>query len=308
MKRIRVRFCWFGKEFDSHNNLLVDILKASDFDVINIRGGSSDCEIEFVGTYKPVLAKIEDKVRFLARGNKSGTLAERNSLPSDYQLSTSNFRRRIWYTSENLRPPVQEGFDGSLSFDQDEFRGFNAYCPSWYQNVGVARPKFSRALGEDSILTLLKAGRKKNTNQSSRIGGFINDRNPLSSFTQQEFSRTSDLDLFYIQTRKPLYEIAQINKQFKYFLCSEVDFYPGYVSSILFQAYLAGAVPIYFGDIGSDVNLNRNAFISSGDFLKVTDLVSYVYNLDSKAYAEIYEQPLLLQQPSLSKIVDVILG
>lgn len=276
--------------------------------MIKIRGGSSDCEIEFVGTHKPVLAKIGDKVRIPAYEDKSGAIAERNSLPSDYQLSTSNFKRRIWYTSENLRPPVQEGFDGSLSFDQDEFGGFNAYCPSWYHKVGVARPKFSRALGGESILTLLTAGRKKNTNQSFRIGGFINDQNPLSLFSQQEFSRATNLDLFLIQSRKPIYEIAQINKQFKFFLCSEVDFYPGYVSSILFQAYLAGAVPIYFGDIGSDVNLNRNAFISSRDFLKVTDLVSYVYNLDSKAYAEIYEQPLLLQEPSLSKIVDVILG
>ncbi len=242
------------------------------------------------------------------RGAISEFTTQKNPLPRDYQMNTSNFRRRIWYTSENLRPPTQEDFDGSLSFDQDEYRGFNAYCPSWYHDVGVATPKFSSALKGGSLLTLLKVGRKFIGDQSSGIGGFINDRNPLSSFIQQEFSKTNNVSLHSRRKNTPLYEVPRVNREFKFFLCSEVDFYPGYVTSILFEAYLAGAVPIYLGDLGTDQSINRDALINFRDFSSVADLVRYVSNLKSDDYAKIYEQPLLIKEPSLSKIVDIILG
>ena len=103
-------------------------------------------------------------------------------------------------------------------------------------------------------------------------------------------------------------EISSNGLKFKFILCPEIDFYPGYVTKIMFEAYLAGAVPIYFGDIGVDQNINPKAFVNSRDFPNISDLVSYVCGLDSSSYRKIYEQPLLLSTPSFSKVLSVILG
>ena len=143
---------------------------------------------------------------------------------------------------------------------------------------------------------------------SERFGGFSNHLNSLNSFTISALKKICRVEVFSPRTNKPLYKDSKINGKFQFILCPEVDFYPGYVTKVLFEAYIAGAVPIYFGDIGLDENINRRAFINFKDFSTIADLVSYVTQLDFLSYKKIYEQPLLLSTPSLSKIVGVILG
>ena len=308
MKTVRVRFQWFEKNFDIRNNLLVELLKAHEFDVILVNNKSAHCDIEIVGTHKPFSAKLVNKISKLKNEILSETKTNQVDLPFDYDLKTSNFGRRIWYTTENLRPPAQEGFDGALSFDQDDFQDFNAYCPSWYGDIGINWAENNKVNNSDFILSLLKTGRKLDEKHSERFGGFSNHLNSLNSFTISALKKICRVEVFSPRTNKPLYKDSKINGKFQFILCPEVDFYPGYVTKVLFEAYIAGAVPIYFGDIGLDENINRRAFINFKDFSTIADLVSYVTQLDFLSYKKIYEQPLLLSTPSLSKIVGVILG
>jgi hypothetical protein len=308
VKTIRVRFQWFDRDFDIRNNLLIDLLKTAQLDVKHIMSRSASCDIEFVGTHKPFSAKMSHRLASLKGVKFTEPLSEVDPLPSDYELNTSNFNRRIWYTNQNLRPPAQAGFDGSLSFDQDDFRGFNAYCPSWYGEIGIDWSKVSDLFNSDAVLGILKTGRKFNGSHQLKIGGFANHLNSLNSFAIAEFRKSNDVITFSSQDRRPLHKILRGNQEFKFILCPEIDYYPGYVTKILFEAYLAGAVPIYFGDVGEDQNINRAAFINAKDFPYISDLVSFVCELQPAAFNEIYEQPLLASTPSLSDVLSVIHG
>ena len=97
-------------------------------------------------------------------------------------------------------------------------------------------------------------------------------------------------------------------QKYQFILCSEIDIYPGYVTEVLLQAYLAGAVPLYIGDLGSDSDINRKAFINVLDFPTLRDFGSYLKTIDDKTYRQIYEQPFLRSLPDVTNIRNLMLG
>jgi hypothetical protein len=90
-------------------------------------------------------------------------------------------------------------------------------------------------------------------------------------------------------------------------VCFENDLYPGYVTEKLHEAYITGTVPIYWGDLGNDSNINRKSFINMNDFESMDAFVNYVRSIDNDTYAEIYQQPFLNSIPDVSSIQDRLL-
>jgi len=83
-------------------------------------------------------------------------------------------------------------------------------------------------------------------------------------------------------------------KDYKFNICYENSSYPGYATEKLYEAYMGGTIPIYWGSptIEVDFNplafLNRHNFASDEDFIKAIELV----DSNDSVYNQIYQQPL----------------
>ena len=64
----------------------------------------------------------------------------------------------------------------------------------------------------------------------------------------------------------------------------------------LFEAYLAGAIPIYYGDRTGLKDINPKAIIYAGDFASEADLIAYIQRVDTddRLYASIWKEPLFV--------------
>ncbi|MGI4776207.1 MAG: glycosyltransferase family 10 domain-containing protein [Janthinobacterium lividum] len=98
------------------------------------------------------------------------------------------------------------------------------------------------------------------------------------------------------------HEIANTNtmewlSQCKFIIAYENQSWEGYVTEKPVQAYFAGAVPIYYGDEGSNKTqgLNKKAVIYAKDFDNDDDLVGYIKKVDNddKAYCDIWNQNII---------------
>lgn len=82
----------------------------------------------------------------------------------------------------------------------------------------------------------------------------------------------------------------------KFIIAYENQTYPGYMTEKLFNAYFAGAIPIYYSDIKVQEDINKRAIISAQDYKTEEDLVNYIIEVDKndKKYCQIWEQPILI--------------
>jgi len=82
----------------------------------------------------------------------------------------------------------------------------------------------------------------------------------------------------------------------KFVIAYENHTYKGYITEKPFQAYFAGAIPIYYGDITALKDINKQALIYAGDFKTEDDLVNYIKKIDNndKLYCDIWNQNLIV--------------
>ena len=72
----------------------------------------------------------------------------------------------------------------------------------------------------------------------------------------------------------------------------------GYITEKPFQAYTAGAVPIYNGHAKSIEDINKEALVYSGDFKSNQEMIEYIKFLDSndEEYCKVWNRPLLIDE------------
>lgn len=70
--------------------------------------------------------------------------------------------------------------------------------------------------------------------------------------------------------------------------------YEGYMTEKLFQAYLAGSIPLYSGHSKAQEEVNKEAFISRQNFNTNQEMIEYIKQLDQddKKYCEMWNQPI----------------
>jgi hypothetical protein len=85
--------------------------------------------------------------------------------------------------------------------------------------------------------------------------------------------------------------------QCKFVIAYENQSWNGYITEKVMQAYFAGAIPIYYGDLGKDAirELNKNAIIYAKDFNNSDELVEYVKKVDNddELYCSIWNQNII---------------
>ena len=303
---LRFKDFWIG--FQENENLFVDILTECGFDVTVVQDKGVMVDLEIVSVFPPAripIIRILDKVYI--------------RLPDGLKRALKNFShllrgaeedlcaRKIFYTGENMRVPLDDTLSGSLSFDQYKFGEFNAYCPVWYLDLDFYHSRHSTRLGARIKMSELLMPRVLDVNlKTDFMCAFINNPEPTRIRAIREFTKLHKVDVFGSYSGNKVRSKLDVATKYKFILCFENDLYPGYITEKPLEAYMAGAVPIYWGDFGNDQSINRKALINFKDFSSLEELVTYVSNLSLTEYREIYEQPFLLQIPDISSIQETL--
>lgn len=229
----------------------------------------------------------------------------------DKQQESENFRN-VWWTGENVRPPLEKKFHHYISFDQDSHRGRNTYFPLFYVEAVLPSKDTFKRIGLDQFnVTKLLSHRKSASLDFASKGfacAFINNPEPTRIAAVSELSRHGRVDVFGKYSGRPVDSKMSRASAYKFVLCFENDLYPGYVTEKLLDAYLCNAVPLYWGDLGREEHINRRSFINLNDFASLEEFSRFVANMTEKEYSEIYRQPLLRSIPSIDPLVDALLG
>jgi hypothetical protein len=221
---------------------------------------------------------------------------------------SSNAKFNLWYTGENQRPPYGD-WDAYLSFDSKIPHERNFYLPLWLLTStnwihelnlsywGTPAPKLENLLSERKI------GRKK-------IGfacAFIGKNYPVRLHAIESLRNIGKVDVFGEGARNPVKNPSIIAQDYKFVLCFENDLYPGYVTEKPVEAYLCGAIPLYYG-IDSFGYLNKQAIINLNDSYSLENWLECVENhhRDDSIYAETFTQKLLNKTPDLNELISFL--
>ncbi len=84
--------------------------------------------------------------------------------------------------------------------------------------------------------------------------------------------------------------------QFKFIICYENQSFDGYITEKLFNAYYAGAIPIYYADRSVLQDINPKAIIFGPDFESEDALIEHIKKVDQNQtlYQSIWNEPLML--------------
>jgi hypothetical protein len=80
-------------------------------------------------------------------------------------------------------------------------------------------------------------------------------------------------------------KLAVLNK-YRFALCFENAIFPGYVTEKIFDALIAGCVPIYYGALDINDFVPANCFINRRDFGNYRDLHDYLLKIDENKFNE----------------------
>ena len=290
---IKVRFIWFFDNNGIQTTFFCGYLESLGYSVSLIKNENEFCDIEFVGVFRPRKELLKSKIkRILAKNTPVGTDSGFN-YPNIYPTTSKNSRYRVWLTTENVRPPVQEDFDLVLSFDQTSFGISHIYFPTWLMQIGLFGPAKLEHLGvEASIVDLVKP-RKMNDTQLEKKFCCAIFANPHNVRLNAIKWLHPSIDVFGPYVSRPVKSKHAVASAYRFMLCFENDLYPGYVTEKLIEAYVSGTVPLYWGDLGSDSMINRKCFINLKDFDSMASFADYIYAMDAEDYRQIYEQPFL---------------
>lgn len=81
---------------------------------------------------------------------------------------------------------------------------------------------------------------------------------------------------------------------YKFNICFENSTYPGYATEKLYEAYMGGTIPIYWGSPTIEVDFNPKAFLNWYDYGSDEALIEAIIELDQDAdkYKQMYMEPL----------------
>lgn len=284
---MKVGFSDFWSEFNYSENFFLDLLRSS-FENIELVTLDQNPEVLFYSAFG------EDHQRF---NNK--------------QI------KKIWYTGENLRPNYNE-CNYSISFDIDSYEGKNYRFPVWMLEIDwFDKGEKSEDYVNPNLLHSLET-LKTNIFYKTRKDKFCS-----FVFGNPAAYRYESIDLFSRQYKKidcyGYFFDKQVRGQrqkmnticnYKFNLCYENSLYPGYHTEKLFQAKIAGCIPIYWGDPTSIYHdFNPNCCVNLIDFdNNIQNMIDHIKRIDSnkKLYQSYIEEDLFAHQPTIDGLINYL--
>ncbi len=226
-------------------------------------------------------------------------------------------KKTIMYIGENIRPNYL-GYDYSLSFDYDDYGGRNFRLPLWWSRLAwdgfIQKPRKPNAHnhGYEQLLDIksLMQPRKLDMSIKNKFCAMVAGNPEALRVNLFNFiSQYKQIDgyglMFGNSLRKSKFAVLP---EYKFCLCPENSVYDGYVTEKLIDAYAGLTVPIYSGDLSVDRDFNHSAFLNYQFELSTYELRRKIISLDEnlELYKEMYEQPLLVEEPYLDDAIEFI--
>jgi hypothetical protein len=302
-KRIfKIKFESFWDGFDSENTFLHRLFQMEGLSLSVTPSHELD-SIVFSSHFEPKIKPLHqlkiDLKHFLAQIFKAKV--SRTSNPTLLDISSL----RIFYTGENYRVPLTEQF--SLSHDLDDYNSRNIYYPYLFDHLLMAKLKQHDHLFGSSISYDYLFNKRKLDEYPRKFACiFFGNDVPIRRRLVDEMSKFGEVDVFGKAGNNYVRDRSKLIGQYKYVLCPENDYFPGYVTEKIIHAYCMGSVPIYWGGLTKHQGINANSAIVVDPSESLKLQFEKIANLQQSLYKEIYEQPLMIQEPDWSYVVNKI--
>jgi hypothetical protein len=255
------------------------------------------------------IPKFQTRARRYVKSHLPGGINFDDPLFSTNQQPTGRAKFHIFFTGENERPP-QGRWDAYLSFDVHSFDGRNSYLPLWWiTSSDILVPTVSPYLGRSITINQMMRPREAEFEKREKFCvAFIGKAYPFRMHSIAALSKIGKIDVFGAiarNTRKTrAAEKFEISQEYKFVYAFENDFFPGYVTEKLPEAWATGAVPLYWG---SDItnSMNPAAFMNAADYPTIEDFASAVGEVANspEKWRQIAQSPLIVNKPSIDDVI-----
>ena len=257
-------------------------------------------DLQFTSVQLPMARKVAQEAARVTRRWLPRKAADRDPRwRSANPAPRGDARAHIWFTGENLRPPLGP-WDGYLSYDVDPLDGRNAYLPLWWQSAGVlgaAASIFTSAMPKWQEMMQSRATREPPPKFAC---AFINNPEPMRFHAIRALSEVGPIDVFGAALGRPVPDKSATACDYRFVLCFENDVYPGYVTEKPFEAWATGAVPLWRGCDPANY-LNPSAILNAvnhSDLAAFAEAVSRI-DADPAAWLTMASEPILTREPDL---------
>jgi hypothetical protein len=301
MTKIRFRNFWSG--FRPMASLVGEWCWAATggFDQVDALSEEADVELCSNTSFLSLISR--GRAFAQARLSQQATQRYWQAIHYGVPFQESRARRRIWYTGENLRPPL--GFDLSLSFDVDDYGGSNVYTPFWLDRVKSGIGVDFRE-GLTDFDTLMRP--RVIADVPARFCTVVmSNPHPLRLRAIRELERLGVVDTYGRAFGRPIKNKADVLKHYRYCIAFENDLYPGYVTEKAVDAWTAGAVPLWWGSDPAEY-LNPRCLVNLASLGSLSELAECLRELerDQGGWAAKAAEPLLLKPFDHQRVVTCI--
>jgi hypothetical protein len=103
---------------------------------------------------------------------------------------------------------------------------------------------------------------------------------------------------------------VEFMSNYKFSIAFENSSLPGYTTEKIIHAFVAGTIPVYWGDPLIDVDFNPNAFINCHAYKNLKEVVEKVIELDQSndQYMQMYNQPVFIDKEPVYMQKDYLLN
>ncbi len=283
-----INFYDFPYDFDPMDNLLQECISELQMNL------GRPLMIDVYGSYPATGGFIRGR-KYLKSKRSTEGMIEWLNIQNSFRTPNNQRATNLWWTFENRRPPAGV-FDGTISFDLDNYSGTNLYLPLVYQYLDISgngstyvkhRKTIRDCMTERDIydLEMLK--------QRNFVSVFMNNPHPMRLRVIKKLNNLGEVAVFGRYSGRYVQDKIGTANRYNFNLCFENDLYPGYVTEKVLEAWLSESVPLYWGDDALKI-LNPKAIVNLREFSNVESFVEYVKHLQNspELMLEILNQPL----------------
>jgi len=222
---------------------------------------------------------------------------------------TPNSERKIWFTGENIHPPLHLDFDAYLSFDSEKIDTRNIYMPLWVLNIDWFGIKNVHGFAgfnptQKELLEPRTLAREHKTQKKFCVA-FIGNPENMRMSAVKYLSTKGQVDIYGRINGNHAKNKIDVGNGYKFILSFENTPVSGYVTEKLLEAHMTGAIPIYWG---LDVHryFNENAYINFNRFDGLADLADYVEAVgnNEEIMHDFLTQPIMNKPFQMLGVVD----
>ena len=200
---------------------------------------------------------------------------------------------RIFWTGENVVPNFNY-CDYAIGFSKLSFGDRYLRLPSWTQYKS------------DLQLALKKASLFSKGEATSRpfCATVISNSLQTDGMREKMFDALSEYKpvasggKWRNSVGGPVPNKIEFQRGYKFCLCAENTYAPGYTTEKLLQAFASGCIPIYYGDPLAKEDFNVKAFINAHDYPDMVSLLARIKEIDNndELYWQILQEPAFLPE------------